>query len=72
MNNSFGMVFHYQKPINNIDMKRVKKELEMLVADEGKVLEVFYEGETEPVYYDRLFVFLLSESDVVKEVDKVE
>ena len=53
-------------------MKRVKKELEMLVADEGKVLEVFYEGETEPVYYDRVFVFLLNDSDIVKEVDKVE
>lgn len=66
------MVFYYQKPINNIDMKRVKKELEMLVADEGKVLEVFYEDETEPVYYDRVFVFLLNDSDVVKEVDKVE
>jgi len=53
-------------------MKKEKRELEMLIADEGKVLEVFYEGETEPVYYDRLFVFLLSDSDVVKEVDKVE
>ena len=49
-------------------MKRVKKELEMLVADEGKVLEVFYEGETEPVYYDRIWGFLVGEGDKVNEI----
>lgn len=49
----------------------MKKELEMLVAEEGKVLEVFYNGETEPVYYDRIWGFLIGELDVVSEVDKV-
>lgn len=51
-------------------MKRMKKELGMLVAEEGKVLEVFYDGETEPVYYDRIWSFLIGEKDRVSEVDK--
>ena len=53
-------------------MKRVKKELSMLVADEGKVLEVFYDGETEPVYYERIFEFLIGDMDVVNEVEKAK
>jgi hypothetical protein len=51
-------------------MKKEKRELEMLVAEEGKVLEVFYNGETEPVYYDRIWAFLIGELDVVNEVYK--
>ena len=51
-------------------MKKEKRELEMLVADEGKVLEVFYNGEIEPVYYDRIWAFLIGELDVVNEIDK--
>ena len=51
-------------------MKKEKRELEMLVADEGKVLEVFYNVETEPVYYDRIWAFLIGELDVVNEIDK--
>ena len=50
--------------------KKEKRELEMLVADEGKILEVFYNGETEPVYYDRIWAFLIGELDVVNEIDK--
>lgn len=52
-------------------MKRMKKEMDMLIADEGKVLEVFYDGETEPVYYDKIWEFLIGELDVVNEVDKL-
>lgn len=48
----------------------MKKELEMLVADEGMQLEVYYDGETEPVYYDRIFEFLIGDLDVVDEVPK--
>lgn len=51
-------------------MKKEKRELEMLVADEGKVLEVFYNGETEPVYYDKICAFLIGECDTINEVDK--
>ena len=46
--------------------------VEIFEAEKGKVLEVFYEGETEPVYYDRLYSFLLGELDVFGEVDLSE
>lgn len=43
--------------------------IEIYEADKGKMLEVYYEGETEPIYYDRLYSFLLGEMDVFGEVD---
>lgn len=51
-------------------MKTVKKEIDLLVAERGKILEVIYEGEIEPVYYDRIARFLIGENDIVREVDK--
>lgn len=51
-------------------MKTVKKGIDLLVAERGKILEVIYEGEIEPVYYDRIARFLIGENDIVREVDK--
>lgn len=49
-------------------MKRISQKLEMLVANEGCVLEVYYKGEEEPVYYERIWSFLIGEGDRVNEI----
>lgn len=51
-------------------MKTIKEEIEVLVADRGKMIEVIHEGEMEPVYYERIVGFLIGENDIVREVDK--
>lgn len=51
-------------------MKTIKKEIDVLVAERGKILKVIYEGESEPVYYEKIARFLIGENDMVSEVDK--
>lgn len=53
-------------------MKILNRKIAMYVADKGKVLEVFYNGETEPVYYDRICAFLIGKLDVVNEMIKIK
>lgn len=50
-------------------MKKRLVTVELIEADEGKMLEVFHDGETEPVYYKRIYSFCLHELDVLNEVD---
>lgn len=49
-------------------MKIREITVELIEADEGKILEVFHDGETEPVYYRSIYSFCLTELDVVNEV----
>ena len=53
-------------------MKIEKQTIDIFVADEGKILEVLYNGEAEPVYYDRICAFFIGRMDSVNEVDKKE
>lgn len=50
-------------------MKIKEITVELIEADEGKILEVFHDGETEPVYYRSIYSFCLTGLDVVNEVD---
>lgn len=50
-------------------MKRRKIEVEILEADNGKLLEVYHDDETEPVYYKMIYTFCLHEFDVINEID---
>lgn len=36
--------------------------------EKGNILEVYYEGELEPVYYERIAVWLIGENDIINEV----
>jgi hypothetical protein len=38
------------------------------VPEKGNVLEVYYEGELDPVYYERIAVWLIGENDIINEV----
>ena len=51
-------------------MKIEKQTIDIFVADEGKILEVLYNGEAEPVYYDKICAFFIGECDTINEVDK--
>lgn len=53
-------------------MKVKEVTVELIEADEGKILEVFHDGETEPVYYRSIYSFCLNKLDVLNEVDESE
>jgi hypothetical protein len=50
-------------------MKTIKKNgVSMFEAEEGCLLEVWYEGEQEPVFYERLATWLIGPKEQIREV----
>jgi hypothetical protein len=51
-------------------MKTRKIEVTVYEPEDGKILAVYHDGLSFPIYYDRVYQLFLDDRDIVEEVER--